>query len=206
MLTLAMQIMPGKVNVVDFIKHEHSLLGLWFNAPGDRPDVALCCCCCASTEKLERRHRSEWLPGPFGGAACVRRADRCRAPAVWLFCYVLIGTLFISIRASLGLSSSFGAFCLTIGVLVPSTCFFRSSSESPVHGGAAYYDSFARNSVVVWVPLQSANCLRVVKSSRPSSRWFDSRRFCWLRWPSSPSLKSWRTPVLGRPKTPACWR
>jgi len=88
-----------KVNVFQFILHDHTFLGLFFARDGQ---ISIGCCCCLCTEPLERRHR------------------------LWLFLYIAVATIIVSVQVSLGVSSKFHAFAVTTFVIMPSTCYIKN--------------------------------------------------------------------------------
>jgi len=88
------------ISLLDWVLHEHTLLGLCF-AKENSPSIdAGCCCVCGDV--LKPRHR------------------------VWIFLFVLVATIFVSVEASLEMHGGFWKFCITTFVLMPVTCMMKS--------------------------------------------------------------------------------
>ena len=92
------------INVIEWILHEHTLFGLCF-AKASSPNIEVpCCgnCCCVCADALKPRHR------------------------IWIFFFVLIITIFVSVQVTLGVHGSMWQFAVTTFVLMPATCFMKS--------------------------------------------------------------------------------
>ena len=92
------------IGLVDWILHEHTVLGLCF-ALEHSPNIEVpCCgnCCCVCGDELRPRHR------------------------VWIFFFVLFATIFVSVESHLEIHGSLWKFCVTTFVLMPTTCLMKS--------------------------------------------------------------------------------
>ena len=90
-----------KVNILEFILHQHSLLGLCFAGKGPPPILVGGCCVCA--DALSRRHR------------------------LFVLGFVLVATLTLSVRANLGDASWTTVGLLSFFVVMPCTCLLKSA-------------------------------------------------------------------------------
>jgi hypothetical protein len=91
----------AKVSRMQFILHQHSLFGLCF-AKKDSPLLMVAGCCCVCGDSLDTRQR------------------------LFIFCFVLVANLYISLQLEVGGYSTWWAIGVSVGVLLPCTCFLRS--------------------------------------------------------------------------------
>jgi hypothetical protein len=92
-----------KVSLLEFMWHEHSLLGLL--APDNHvpPPIKPCCCCCVFTDALSRRHR------------------------IFIFVFVLALSTALAVQVSLGQHNSLYALAVLIFCVTPCTCHLKSN-------------------------------------------------------------------------------
>lgn len=100
--TSGMQKPPKKANLIEYVLHQHSCLGVCFAKIGS-PPIAVGNCCCISADDLEIRQR------------------------IWLFIFVLVSTMFLSVRLTLGIDSGAYTFAITTFILMPLVCFLKST-------------------------------------------------------------------------------
>ena len=101
---------PGKVSLLSFVWHEHSLLGLLAPETDVPPPIKPCCCCCVYTDSLTRRHR------------------------LFIFAFVLALSTALAVQVSLGEHSGAYATFVMIACVTPLTCHLKSN----LRGYSAY--------------------------------------------------------------------
>ena len=94
--------LESKVNLVEFMLHEHTLLSLCFASEDSPPPIGVAGCCCVCVDDLGVRHK------------------------IFIFGFVLVANLSIAMQISLGDHGGFWAFAVTLFVVMPATCFVRS--------------------------------------------------------------------------------
>ena len=92
-----------KVNLVEFVLHEHTLLSLCFASEDSPPPIGVAGCCCVCVDDLGVRHK------------------------IFITSFVLVANLSIAMQISLGDHGAFWAFAVTLFVVMPATCFVRST-------------------------------------------------------------------------------
>ena len=93
----------GKVSLLEFMWHEHSLLGILAPDSHVPPPIKPCCCCCVFTDSLSRRHR------------------------LFIFVFVLALSTALAVQVSLGQHNSVYATAVLIFVVTPCTCHLKSN-------------------------------------------------------------------------------
>ena len=92
-----------KVNLLEFVLHEHTLLSLCFASEDSPPPIGVAGCCCVCVDDLSVRHK------------------------IYIFSFVLVANLSIAMQITLGDHGAFWAFAVTLFVVIPATCFVRST-------------------------------------------------------------------------------
>lgn len=93
----------GKVSLLEFMWHEHSLLGILAPDSHVPPPIKPCCCCCVFTDSLSRRHR------------------------LFIFVFVLALSTALAVQVSLGQHNSVYAIAVLIFIVTPCTCHLKSN-------------------------------------------------------------------------------
>jgi len=91
-----------KATLAQFVLHEHTLLGLCFAKSG-APPVAVGCCCCIFADELSVRHR------------------------LFVFVFATVSSVYVALQVTVGVHSDWWAFCAALLVVMPSTCFLKST-------------------------------------------------------------------------------
>ena len=99
----------ARASLKDFILHEHTLLGLCFAVDG-APPIAVAGCCCICADDLSVRHR-----------LCV-------------FAFATLASIYVTLQVTTGVRSDVWAFMITLFVVMPCTCFFKSVIRRLSHG------------------------------------------------------------------------
>lgn len=93
----------GKVGLLEFMWHEHSLLGLLAPDSHVPPPIKPCCCCCVFTDALSRRHR------------------------LFIFVFVLALSTALAVKVSLGQHGELWGAAVLILIITPCTCHLKSN-------------------------------------------------------------------------------
>lgn len=92
-----------KANIYEFMLHEHTLTALCCAKPGINLKVPCCgSCCCVDPGALEIRHR------------------------IWLFAFVLVGSMLVSVAVTVHAKTGLWAFGITTFCLMPAKCFLKA--------------------------------------------------------------------------------